>query len=261
MSRKAVISTAVAPIYKEASFSSAMVTQALMWETVEVFKEENLWFYIQQADGYKGWIYTFYLSKNVESYSKWITLTNRFTPVINKLDKNKEDRLLSFGTRVPVIKEDTKGITIALPNGQLGNIPAQKLFTIKSREQLIKLAKSLMGTPYIWGGKSAYGFDCSGFVQLVLGSIEISIARDTGLQVKSSWLKKISINESMSGDLVFFAENEQINHVGFSLGEGKIIHCSGEVKIESIIEGEEAFNQYLSQTIYKTLSISEKVTD
>ena len=58
MSRKAVISTAVASIHREPLFSSEMVTQALMWEKVEVLKEEKLWFYIRQANGYKGWIYT-----------------------------------------------------------------------------------------------------------------------------------------------------------------------------------------------------------
>ena len=261
MSRKAVISTAVAPVYKEACFSSEMVTQALMWEKVEVLKEEKLWFCIRQADGYEGWIYTFYLLENSESYPNWITLTNPFTPFTSSVDENSEDRLLSFGSRVPVIKEDTQFISIALPDGELGKIPAQNSITIQSREQLIKLAKSLLGTPYIWGGKSSYGFDCSGFVQLVLSAIGVSIARNTGMQVKSQWLHEINMNEAKQGDLVFFAENKQINHVGFSLGEGKIIHCSGEVKIESIIEGDAGFNPWLGQSFFKTFSISEKVFD
>ena len=259
MSRKAVISTAVAPIYKEARFGSEMVTQALIWEKVELLKEEKLWFYICQADGYEGWIYTFYLLENSVSYPNWITLTSPFTPFTSFMEENSESRLLSFGSRVPVIKEDTQFISIALPDGKLGKIPAQNSITIQSREQLIKLAKSLLGTPYIWGGKSSYGFDCSGFVQLVLSVIGVSIARDTGMQIKSQWLHEINMNEAKQGDLVFFAENKQINHVGFSLGEGKIIHCSGEVKIESINEGDAGFNQYLSQSIFKTCSISDKV--
>ena len=64
MSRKAVIATAVASIHREPRFSSEIVTQALMWEKVELLKEEKLWFYIRQADGYEGWIYTFYLLGN-----------------------------------------------------------------------------------------------------------------------------------------------------------------------------------------------------
>ena len=259
MSRKALIFTAVAPIYREPRFSSEMITQALMWERVEVLKKEKLWFYIRQADDYEGWIYTFYLLENSESYPNWITLTNRFTPFTSFVEGDSKDRFLSFGSRVPVIEENTQFISIALPDGKLGKIPAQNLIIIQSREQLIRLAKSLLGTPYIWGGKSSYGFDCSGFVQLVLSAIGVSFARDAGMQVKSQWLHEINMNEAKQGDLIYFAENKQINHVGFSLGEGKIIHCSGEVKIESINEGDAGFNQHLSQSIFKTCSISDKV--
>ena len=89
----------------------------------------------------------------------------------------------------------------------------------------------------------------------------ISIARDTGMQIKTAWLTEISVADSKPGDLIYFAENGKINHVAFSLGEGKIIHCSGEVKIESINEGDEGFNQWLSQSIINTYSIANKVVD
>ena len=77
----------------------------------------------------------------------------------------------------------------------------------------------------------------------------------------STLLHEINMNESKQGDLVFFAENKQINHVGILLGEGKIIHCSGEVKIESINEGDEGFNKWLSQSIINAYSIDDKVVD
>ena len=177
MSRRGVISTAVAPVHREARFSSEMVTQALMWETFEILAEDKLWYHIRQEEGFEGWIYTLYLLENSESYPNWITLINRFTPFSSSVNENREEKLLSFGSRVPAIKEDTQFISIALPDGKLAEIPTQNSIPIKSREQLINLAKSLLGTPYIWGGKSAFGFDCSGFVQLVLSTMGISIAR------------------------------------------------------------------------------------
>jgi len=259
MSRKAVISTAVASIYREPSFSSEMVTQALMWEKVEILAEDKLWYQIRQKDGYTGWVYTFYLSKNSQSFDKWIILKDRFVPFSSGGGDNQKNRLLSFGTRVPVLEENTNYLTTILPSQIKGKIPIQELKEKKYRDQISKLSQSLMGTPYIWGGKSAFGFDCSGFIQLVLAVSGISISRDTQAQVETTWLNEINITESKPGDLVFFAENEQINHVGFSLGEGKIIHCSGEVNKESINEGDTGFNHWLSKSIFKTYSISGKV--
>ena len=247
MSRKAVISTAVASIHREPRFNSEIVNQALMWEIVEILEEEKLWFHIRQEDGYQGWIYIFYIIEDLQSFPHWTTLTDRFIPVSFSKDEGSKRRMLSFGTKVPVIGEIS------------GKIPAQKPCPENSRAHLVYLAKSLLGTPYIWGGKSAFGFDCSGFVQLILSTMGISIARDTGMQVKTAWLSEISVADSKPGDLIYFAENGKINHVAFSLGEGKIIHCSGEVKIESINEGDVGFNQHLSQSIINTYSIADKV--
>ena len=259
MSRKAVISTAVASIYREPRFNSEIVTQALMWEIVEILEEEKLWFHIRQEDGYQGWIYIFYIIEDIQSFPHWTTLTDRFIPVSFSKDEGSKRRMLSFGTKVPVIDKNAQFITIALPGETSGKIPAQKPCPENSRSDLVYLAKSLLGTPYIWGGKSAFGFDCSGFVQLILSTMGISIARDTGMQVKTAWLSEISVADSKPGDLIYFAENGKINHVAFSLGEGKIIHCSGEVKIESINEGDVGFNQWLSQSIINTYSIADKV--
>ena len=259
MSRKAVISTAVSPIHREPLFSSEMVTQALMWEQVEILNEDNLWFHIRQEDGYEGWIYTFYMIENAESYENWLTLNNRFIPFASNEDVVGKHRSLSFGTQVPVLEENNQSVTIVLPGEIVGTIPSQTRDIKKSRRQLIALAKSLLGTPYIWGGKSAFGFDCSGFVQMVMKTAGISLARDTGEQIQTEGLEEISINEAQPGDLIFFSENNRINHVAFSLGNSKIIHCSGEVKIESLIDGESGFSSTLSQLDHTAVSISKMV--
>ena len=92
---------------------------------------------------------------------------------------------------------------------------------------------------------------------MVMKTAGISLARDTGEQIQTEGLEEISINEAYPGDLIFFSENNRINHVGFSLGGGKIIHCSGEVKIESLKEGDAGFNSTLHQLVYATFSISK----
>ena len=129
----------------------------------------------------------------------------------------------------------------------------------KNRSDIIKVAQNLFGVPYLWGGKSSFGYDCSGFVQMVLKTAGISIKRDCIQQVKDEKLEDISISDADPGDLIFFSENNCINHVAFIAGEGKIIHCSGEVKIESIIEGESGFNNKLSALNHTFRSISKVV--
>ena len=260
MSNNMIISTAVAPVHREPGFSSEMVTQGLMWESVSLNEEQDDWQRVQMDDEYEGWIHNFYLTESSAEFSNSLTITNRYAPVGPQRGKNGIVlAMLSFGTIVPVLEKTSGYSKIHLLNKNTGFIPPQENVTSQKRDIIIKLAKSLLSVPYLWGGKSSFGYDCSGFVQMVLKTAGISIARDTGEQIKTEGLEEISINEAQPGDLIFFSENNRINHVAFSLGNSKIIHCSGEVKIESLIEGESGFSSTLSQLDHTAVSISKMV--
>jgi len=260
MSRKAVISTAVAPVHSGAAFTSEMITQGLMFESVSIQGEQDNWLNIMMEDGYEGWIHDFYVSKSQVNSQKSIILTNRYTPL--RLQRGKESQiiaLLSFGTVVPLIEKTSGYCTIQMINGQEAFIPAQLDISKQHRSDIIKLATNLFAVPYLWGGKSSFGYDCSGFVQMVLKTLGISIDRDSSQQVVDEKLEDISISDAAPGDLIYFSENDCINHVAFIAGEGKIIHCSGEVKIESIKEGESGFNKKLAALNHTVRSISKLV--
>ena len=260
MNRKAVISTAVAPIHKDPGFSSEMVTQGLMWESVSLNEEQDDWQRVQMDDEYEGWIHNFYLTESSTEFSNSLTITNRIAPVSPQRGKDGSVlAMLSFGTIVPVLEKTSGYSKIQLFNKNTGFIPPQENVTSQKRDIIIKLAKSLIGVPYLWGGKSSFGYDCSGFVQMVLKTAGISIARDTREQSQTEGLEKIPINEAQPGDLIFFSENNRINHVAFSLGSSKIIHCSGEVKIESLNEGEAGFNGALHKLSHTPFSISKLI--
>jgi cell wall-associated NlpC family hydrolase len=94
---------------------------------------------------------------------------------------------------------------------------------------------------------------------MLLKIVGISIPRDTGLQIKTDWLEEIPFADTLPGDLIFFSKDNCINHVAFTTGDGKIIHCSGEVKLESIIEGEPGFNSKLAKLDHTFTSISKMV--
>jgi SH3-like domain-containing protein len=260
MSTAMVISAAVAPVHKEAAFTSEMITQGLMFESVAILGEQGNWLNIKMEDGYEGWVHHFYVSENQVNSQNSLILTDRHTPL--RLQRGKDSQimaLLSFGTAVPLIEKTSGYCKIQMINGEEAFIPAQHYIFEQNHSDIIKLATNLLGVPYIWGGKSSFGYDCSGFVQMVLKTAGISIERDSSQQAKDVKLEEISMNYASPGDLMFFSENDCINHVAFVMGEGKIIHCSGEVKIESIIEGEFEFNNKLAKLDNTFRSISNMV--
>ncbi len=248
MNRQAVISPAVAPVHKEPMFCSEMISQALMWENVQIQETFENWYQIRMEDGYDGWIHSFYLEFRKSLKVEHTFVTDRSIPVFYEIDQiNSLAALLSYGTYMPIDEKTDDYLKIYLPDGKIGYMKPQQQVEKTSREIIIELATSLLAVPYLWGGKSSFGYDCSGFVQMVLKTAGIRIQRDTSLQIKTKKLKKIHLDEAEPGDLLFFLENNRTNHVAFLLGGGKIIHCSGQVKIESIIKGEPGFSKQLNQ--------------
>ena len=255
MNHQAIIAPAVAPVHKEPVFSSELISQALMWENVKIQETHENWYQIRMEDGYDGWIHSFYLNYCEPLSVEHTFVTNRAVPVFYETDKLKKiATLLSYGTYVPVAEKNGDFLKIYLPDGNSGYMEPQKQVMKASRESIIKLAKSLLSVPYLWGGKSSFGYDCSGYVQMVLKTVGIDIQRDTSLQIRTKNLDKIHVDEAKPGDLLFFLENNRTNHVAFLIGEGKIIHCSGQVKIEPIIEGEPGYSKQLNQ--YEKIAMS-----
>ena len=260
MNQEAVIFPAVAPVYKEPVFSAEMISQALMWEKVIIQETSENWYQIKMEDGYDGWIHSFYVYYRDPLPVEHTFITDRYAPVYSQKDKlSNITTLLSYGTYVPIAEDFDDLVKIYLPDGDIGYIDHQKQAEAISREVIVDLAKSLLAVPYLWGGKSSFGYDCTGFVQMVLKTLGIYIQRDTSLQIKNKFLKKIQINNAAPGDLLFFLENNRTNHVAFLLGEGKIIHCSGHVKVEPIIQGEPGFSKQLNQYDKIAMSIEDLI--
>ena len=132
-------------------------------------------------------------------------------------------------------------------------------FTSKSKPKkkfsdnnLIDIATEFLDIPYLWGGKSRFGFDCSGFVQTVFFTFGIELPRDSYQQMDYKGLVEIKYSDAQVGDLLFFLDNKNVNHVAISIGNEEIIHSSGYVKIEKLKE-----NKELYQNLYKVMSIKK----
>jgi len=138
---------------------------------------------------------------------------------------------LPYGSRLQVLDAtDLRWLKIALPDGcecfvQRGDVAAESQVTKK--RDLVQFSQKFLELPYAWGGRSSFGYDCSGFVQMLYAQIGINLQRDSRQQILDRRFQAIALNQLEPGDLIFFGKSEQkIMHVGMYIGEGRFIQST-----------------------------------
>jgi hypothetical protein len=188
--------------------SAEMVSQLLFGETYTVLEQEEDWFLIRMDyDGYEGWLSdssVFLMEQPLDR--KVAPQSSLFSSQCNDIYDTPLNS--SMGSEVLQLEDNYERIFV-------GN-----------------LAKKFLGTPYLWGGRHNSGIDCSGFVQVVYKVLGIALPRDASQQQKVG--KPVKFIDLFEGDLIFFDKNERIGHVGIALGNGKIIHSHGMVRIDAL---------------------------
>ena len=209
-----------APLRAAPTPEASLDTEALHGEAVTVYEDnEEGWSWGQLArDGYVGWLPSNALSKNVEKSTHRVQALRTF--VFPKADiKSPPVASLSFGSLCAVTREEENFVVTR--HG--GFIPKQHVVPLDFREaDAVAVAYRFLGTPYLWGGKTSGGLDCSGLVQLSLQSAGYECPRDSDLQQKIGSPVSCSDLQALSrGDLIFWK-----GHVGFYAGEGKLLHAN-----------------------------------
>ena len=216
----------VAPLRAEGSHRAEMVSQILFGETASVIGETKDFYQIQlHQDGYEGWCQKLQLQLVAEDAK--VTTTGYTPNWINSAVFNGQPIQLPLGT--PIVSYASSDFELSYTGPLWGQ--ANKPYTPDTIENL---AKQFLGTAYLWGGRSVFGIDCSGFVQMVFKLLNVRLPRDAYQQAEMG----VAIDflaEAKLGDLAFF-DNEQgkITHVGILLSPHQIIHASAIVRIDPI---------------------------
>ncbi len=232
-----ISSLSIIPVRKEPSERSEMVTQVLYGEHFEVYEQMVGWSNVKLAyDGYEGWVdskmitpVSMRMLKKLEHNPKAVS-----ADIFSIIPVNDEQNLmLVAGSTLPVWRPYLREFSVDKETFKLkGEVFYGKLK--EPRKVAISQALKYFNAPYLWGGRSPFGIDCSGFTQVIYKMIGICIPRDASEQVKIGTALSF-VDEAKPGDLAFFDDEEgNIVHVGIIWKRNKIIHASGKVRIDNV---------------------------
>lgn len=227
---------ALVPVRDNPSDKAEMVSQLLFGESYKIQEasDNKKWMkIINDFDEYQGWIDAKQNTLISEEYYRQIQgLEYKIcTDLTSTILYKKQMISIVLGSILPITSTELFEMDEQFAfNGESKNLGLKADF-----EYLRKIALKYINAPYLWGGKSPFGIDCSGFTQQVFKICGYALKRDSSQQYLQG--RKITFDEAAPGDLAFFAnEQEKIMHVGILLEENKIIHASGKVRIDKLDE-------------------------
>jgi gamma-D-glutamyl-L-lysine dipeptidyl-peptidase len=228
-----LVITAVAPLRAEPSHRSEMISQMLFGELADELESRGDFVKIRgRYDGYEGWCQRRQLAKS----------TGEGYPFVTRFSRHPGDYVLVNGIKVQLSPGSICFVPDSAEALQIG--PYALSFHLqaepyndnaeKGASAAVNFAKLFLGTPYLWGGRSRYGMDCSGLTQTSFKLAGKFLPRDSGPQSREGEVVNL-LQEARAGDLAFFDNEEgKIVHVGILLSPSEIIHASASVRIDPI---------------------------
>ena len=250
-----VVSLAALDLRPRPDHRAELASQLLVGETVRLLgRPASGWVRVQNlADGYRGWVKEWGIVPADEARSRrWRALARArvvapFARVLAGPGAGGAVSPLFLGGRVIAGRARGGFRTVELPDGRRGHVEAAALRDdARGSVDLVERATSLLGTPYLWGGRTPAGYDCSGLVQQMLLEQGVILPRDAHEQ--SLACRALRRGEDPGeGDLVFFsADGRRMHHVGVGLGGGFFLHARGMVRVATMDESNPLWDRELA---------------
>lgn len=239
----AVVSLAALDLRRRPDHRSELTSQLLLGEVVRVLSggAGGSWWRVQNlADGDRGWARTWGLVGVSRARAMRWTRRARaravrsFSEIVVRPGSSTLVSPLVLNSRVIAGRARGRFRSVELPDGRRGWVASSALRSGSSRIDLVARVRSLLGVPYLWGGRTPLGFDCSGFTQQVLLEQGIALPRDAREQFRAC--SRLRAGDShRTGDLVFFGvRGGPAGHVGLMMGGGYFAHARGHVRVSSL---------------------------
>ena len=237
----------IVPMRSQSSDKEEMTNQILFGEHFKVLEMQKKWSRIRLShDSYEGWICNKqWMEISEDDYKELDKEVSTMTTDILDIIKKEENQPIVIGSILPFYKSGHTRI-----NNELYKFDGLITQGFVKKEKLIENAFIYLNSPYLWGGRTPFGIDCSGFTQMVYRLQGIDLPRDAYQQAEVGNTLSF-IEECEAGDLAFFDNEEgKIIHVGIILENNHIIHASGKVRIDRI-DQKGIFNQEIGKHTHK----------
>ncbi|MDZ7372673.1 MAG: C40 family peptidase [candidate division KSB1 bacterium] len=273
----AIVNVSVANLRREPLHSAELTNQALLGSVLRLYKKHRDWYFARLEDGYLGWTDDggLWIVDSL-SAADWLAAPRLIVLALETTVYSlpaREAQPVSdavAGNILRHLRTQSGWYEVAFPDGRRGWIHSDDAKPLEdflkhaspNPEAIVRTAMRLLGRPYLWGGTSPKGLDCSGFACTVFRLNGVLLPRDANMQAMVG--EEVPLDSSLSsaqpGDLLFFGPNPgRITHVGIYLGAGQFIHSDSHVRVQSLRPGEPGFSAYRYQNLRRAKRVLSRL--